>query len=85
MLLIGWYQSTFADRGIRKGLQYAGGLGTGYVGPVWEPDFWTRGRGDIVLRAYPDPIRSSRTQIPADHDLHAVPTRSRSKRKSRSI
>lgn len=68
MLLIGWYQSTFADRALRKGLQYAGGLGTGYVGPVWEPDFWTRGRGDIVLRAYgPDQIIP--TQIPGDHDL----------------
>ena len=68
MLLVGWYQSTFADRGIRKGLQYAGGLGTGYVGPTWEPDFWTRGRGDITLRAYgPDQIIP--TQIPADHDL----------------
>lgn len=67
-LLIGWYQSTFADRGLRKGLQFAGGLGTGYVGPVWEPDFWTRGRGDIVLRAYgPDQVIP--TQIPMDHDL----------------
>lgn len=67
-LLLSWYQSTFADRGIRKALQYAGGLGTGYVGVDWKSDFWTRGRGDIQLKAYgPDQIIPC--QVPSDHDL----------------
>lgn len=67
-LLLSWYQSTFADRGIRKGLQFAGGLGTGYIGPDWKSDFWTRGRGDITIRSWgPDQVLPC--QIGEDHDL----------------
>ena len=67
-LLVGWYQTTFADRGIRKGLQYAGGLGTGYIGPDWKSDFWTRGRGDIVIKSW-GPEQVLPCQIGDDHDL----------------
>lgn len=67
-LLVSWYQSTFADRGIRKGLQYAGALGTGYIGPDWKSDFWTRGRGDITIKSY-GPEQVIPCQLPSDMDL----------------
>lgn len=67
-LLISWYQTTFADRGIRKALQFAGALGTGYIGPDWKSDFWTRGRGDIALKAY-GPEQILPCQLPMDMDL----------------
>lgn len=64
----GWWHNTFADRAIRKGLQYAVGLGTGYVGPVWEKDFWCYGRGDIKLHTY-GPRDVLPIQLPHDFDL----------------
>jgi hypothetical protein len=67
-LLLNWYQTTFADRQIKKALQYAAVFGTGYLGPDWKSDYWTRGRGDIVLKAYsPEDVFSC--QLPRDHDL----------------
>ncbi len=67
-LLLNWYQTTFADRGIKKALQYATVQGTGYIGPDWHSDFWVRGRGDIVLKSYgPEDIIPD--QVPKDGDL----------------
>ena len=48
-LLHSWYLHTFADRAIRKALQYAAVQSRGYVSPVWKKDFWCYGRGDIEL------------------------------------
>lgn len=67
-LLLNWYQTTFADRQIKKALQYAAVMGTGYLGPDWKSDYWTRGRGDIVLKAY-SPEDVLPTQLPQDGDL----------------
>ena len=67
-LLLSWYQSTFVDRGLKKGLQYAAVFGTGYIGPSWESDFWTRGRGDIAIKAY-SPENVIPCQVPESHDL----------------
>lgn len=67
-LLMSWYQTTFADRGIKKGLQYAAVLGTGYIGPDWNKTFWTKGRGDIVVKAW-SPENVLVTQLPSDHDI----------------
>lgn len=50
-LLKAWWFNTFADRGLRSGLQYAAGEGTGYIIPLWEKDYWTMGRGEIKLSA----------------------------------
>ena len=67
-LLKAWYTSSFADRSIREALQYAAVEGTGYISPIWEPDFWCPGRGEAVLKTYGAkdvlPI-----QMPRDHDL----------------
>jgi len=51
-LLLGWYMTTFADRGIRRALQWAGAMGKGYSSPIYMPDDWTIGRGDIHLLDY---------------------------------
>ena len=67
-LLLAWYQTTFADRVIKEGLQYAAVMGTGYIGPDWKKDFWTRGRGDIQLKSY-SPENVLPIQLPADRDL----------------
>ncbi len=67
-LLLNWYQTTFADRQIKKALQYAAVLGTGYLGPDWKSDYWTHGRGDIVLKAY-SPENVLPTQLPEDKNI----------------
>lgn len=67
-LLVSWYQTTYADRAIKKALQYAAVLGTGWLGPDWKKDHWTRGRGDIVLKAY-SPEDVVPYQVPADGDI----------------
>lgn len=67
-LLLNWYQTTFADRSIKKALQYAAVYGTGFLGPDWKSDYWTRGRGDIVLKAY-SPENVLPTQLPADNNI----------------
>ena len=50
-LVYAWWLNTFADRSIRKALQWAC-ISTGYLSPQWDPDYWHRGRGDIVLPVY---------------------------------
>jgi len=67
-LLMSWYQTTFADRKIKKALQYAGAFGTAFIGPDWKSDFWTRGRGDIVLKVW-SPENVLPIQLPEDHDV----------------
>lgn len=64
----GWWHNTFADRSIRKALQYAVGLGTGYASPIWEQDFWCMGRGDVKLHIY-GPKDVLPIQLPADMDI----------------
>lgn len=63
-----WYLSTFADRSIREALQWAAVMGTGYVSPVWERDYWVAGRGDIKLHTY-GPRDVIPVQIGRDHDI----------------
>ena len=67
-LLLAWYQTTFADRQIKKGLQYAAVSGTGYIGPDWKSAFWTRGRGDISLKTW-SAENVIPHQVPTDHDI----------------
>lgn len=67
-LLTNWYMTTFADRQVKKWAQYAGVFGSGYIGPDWHSDFWTRGRGDIVLKVY-SPEDVLVTQLPADKNI----------------
>lgn len=51
-LLMGWFFETMADRGIRRGVQWAKAMGTGWISPVYRPDDWTVGKGDIYLQDY---------------------------------
>lgn len=67
-LLLNWYLSTFADRWIKKWAQYAAVFGSGWIGPDWHSDFWTTGRGDIVLKVY-SPEDVLPTQVPKDGDI----------------
>lgn len=67
-LLMSWYRTTAADRVIKEALQYAAVMGTGYVGPSWESQFWTHGRGDIVLKSYA-PYEVLPYQLPKDNNL----------------
>jgi hypothetical protein len=67
-ILSAWYHMTFADRDIRRLAQLGGGLGTGYIGPTWQSDFWNVGLGDVKLKTYaPDDVLP--IQLPADGDL----------------
>lgn len=67
-LALAWWHNVFADRGIRKALQYAAVQGTGYLSPVWEKDYWHAGRGDVVLHAY-GPKDVLPIQMGRDHNL----------------
>src|SRR5882762_1216488 len=70
-MLNAWYHQTFADRSIRKGLQYAAGVGKGWVSPGWKSDFWVTGRGDIKLNTY-GPRGVLPYQIGSDHDIQGA-------------
>lgn len=67
-LLMSWYLGTFADRGIRKALQWAAVGCKGYVSPSWKNDLWVTGRGDIALTDY-GPRDVFPFQLGRDHDL----------------
>jgi hypothetical protein len=67
-MLLAWYLNTFADRDIRQALQYAGVACLGWVSPRWRNDFWTVGRGDIVIPSF-GPRDVIPYQIGKDHDI----------------
>ena len=67
-LLHSWYLHTFADRAIRKALQYAAVQSKGYVMPIWKKDFWCYGRGDVELVVL-GPRDVLPTQIGPDNNL----------------
>jgi hypothetical protein len=67
-LLLNWYQNTYADRAIKKALQYAAVMGTGWIGPDWKSNYWTRGRGEIILNVTaPEDLLP--VQMPKDHNI----------------
>ena len=47
-----WQNMTFADRRIRGAWQYACATGTGYLGARYDPNFYYRGKGDLVWDVY---------------------------------
>jgi hypothetical protein len=47
-----WQNMTFSDRALRKTWQWASAAGTGYVGPRYDPNYYYRGKGDIVWDPY---------------------------------
>ena len=64
-LIQAWYLNTFADRKIRKTMQYAAVGGTGYARPIWKMDMWYEGRGDIDIESY-GPEDVGFVQLPRD-------------------
>src|SRR6266404_3107790 len=67
-LYTAWYLNTFADRSVRKILQYAAVGGLGWALPRWSKDFWVAGRGDIEL-AWAGPRDVIPIQVGRDHDI----------------
>src|SRR5215475_6138673 len=65
---LAWQGMTFADRRLRKAWQWACAAGTGYVGTRYEPNYWYRGRGDIVWDAY-GPLDVLPVGLGRQHDL----------------
>jgi hypothetical protein len=63
-----WWHNTFADRAIRKALQYAFVMGSGFISPIWVRDYWQPGRGDIHLNVY-GPRDVFFVQLPQDHNF----------------
>lgn len=63
-----WYRTTYANEQHRSALQYAVGLGTGYLYETWDKHFWSPFKGDIRLTAY-SPADVSFVQMPRDHDI----------------
>lgn len=67
-LLQSWYLGAFADRHIKKALQYSATMGSGWIGPDWKSNYWTRGRGDIQL-VVNSPEDVLPVQLPNDNDI----------------
>ena len=63
-----WQQMTFADRSIRKAWQFATACGTGYVGPRWDPSYYYKTKGDIVLDSF-GPLDVIPLGLPKNHNL----------------
>lgn len=70
---MGWQGMTFADRRLRKAWQYACAAGTGYIGTRYDPNYWYRGRGDIVWDAY-GPLDVLPVGMGRQHDLQKAYT-----------
>jgi hypothetical protein len=68
-----WQTSTFADRRLRKAWQYAEAAGTGYIGTRYDPNYWYRGKGDIVWDAY-GPLDVLPVGMGRQHDLQKAYT-----------
>lgn len=66
-----WYEDTKAGGKHRKALQYALGMGTGYLYETWDPGYHGPGLGDIRLRAVA-PGDVTFVELPADHDIQAA-------------
>lgn len=63
-----WYNETFANEDLRKGLQYAVGTGTAYLYETWDKHYWGAFRGDIRLQAL-SPADVTFVQLPKDHNI----------------
>lgn len=63
-----WWLNTFADRKYREGVQYAAVLGTGYLSPYWDSEYYGDGEGEIAISTY-GPSDVLPIQIGRDNDL----------------
>lgn len=65
---MGWQNATFFDRRLRKAWQWATAAGTGYLGLRYDPNFWYKGKGDIIADAY-GPLDVLPVGMGRQHDL----------------
>lgn len=65
---MGWQNGTFFDRKLRKAWQYATACGTGYLGLRYDPNYWYKGKGDILAEAY-GPLDVLPIGMGRQHDL----------------
>jgi len=63
-----WWTGTFADQDVKKAIQWAVSLGTGWAYPTWDNNFWAPGRGDIRLNIF-GPKDVKPVQLPRDMDI----------------
>lgn len=63
-----WWLNTFQDRKYREGVQYTVGLGTGYLSPWWDDNFYGYGRGEIACKTY-GPASVLPVMLTKDFDL----------------
>jgi hypothetical protein len=63
-----WYNNTHGKMAIRRAVQYAAVMGTAWILPTYKRDFWTAGRGDIVLGTC-GPMGVLPIQLPEDGDI----------------
>lgn len=70
-MYLSWQGMTFADREIRKAWQYAAGGGTGYLSIGWNPNYWSRGKGELELTAH-GPLDVIPVGIPDSHNIQAA-------------
>ena len=68
---VAWQNMTFADRRIRGAWQYACVMGTGYVGPRYDPNFYYRGKGDIVWDTY-GPLDVIPSGMPTSNNIQSA-------------
>lgn len=67
-LLESWWSTTMADLRIRRAKQYAAGLGTAWVQPVWRKSYGRYGQGEVELDVHgPNSVRL--LQPSEDQDL----------------
>jgi hypothetical protein len=63
-----WQQMTFQDRSLRKCWQYATGAGTGYAYVRYDPNYYYKGRGDLVTEPL-GPLDVLPVGLPRTHDI----------------
>src|SRR5262252_2622593 len=63
-----WYLDAFADRSIKRALQFAAGTARGWLHPLYRRTQAGTGKGDIVLQAYGAPCVLP-SQLPSDGDF----------------
>lgn len=67
-LLLGWWTAAAADLKLRKGNQYAAGVGTGWIQPTWRKARGRYGKGEIDLDVHgPNSVRLVQPSADMDH------------------
>ncbi|HKS74443.1 MAG TPA: hypothetical protein VJQ82_14670, partial [Terriglobales bacterium] len=66
-----WQNMTFADRRLRGAWQFATAGGTGYIGTRYDPNYYYRGKGDIVWERY-GPLDVIPLALPPDLNLQGA-------------